>query len=58
MENVDKQVMDKLYTNFRGEVWGKVATYTTIEVYFRLREQINNRLLNEVLSQVKQNMAL
>jgi hypothetical protein len=58
MENVDKQVMDKIYTNFRGEVWAKVATYTTIKIYFKLRDQINTRLSNEVLSQVKQNMEL
>jgi len=58
MENVDKQVMDKLYTNFRGQVWDKVATYTTIKIYFKLRDQINTRLSNEVLSQVKQNMEL
>lgn len=58
MENVDKQVMDKLYTNFREQVWGEVAINIPIKVYFRLRQQINNRLLNEVLSQVKQNIEL
>jgi hypothetical protein len=58
MENVDKQVMDKIYTNFRGEVWGKVAMYTTIKIYFKLRDQINTRLSNEVVSQVKQNIYL
>jgi hypothetical protein len=58
MENVDKQVMDKLYTNFREQVWGKVAIHTTIKIYFKLRDQINTRLSNEVLSQVKQNMEL
>jgi hypothetical protein len=58
MENVDKQVMDKIYSNFRGQVWGKVTIYTTIKIYFKLRDQINTRLSNEVLSQVKQNMEL
>jgi hypothetical protein len=58
MENVDKQVMDKIYTNFRGEVWAKVTIYATIKIYFKLRDQINTRLSNEVLSQVKQNIEL
>jgi hypothetical protein len=58
MENVDRQVADKLYMNFRGEVWGKVAMYTTIKIYFKLRDQINTRLSNEVVSQVKQNIYL
>jgi len=58
MENVDKQVMDKIYTNFRGQVWDKVAMSAPIKLYFRLRDQINTRLSNEVLSQVKRNMEL
>ena len=58
MENVDKQVMDKLYSNFRGQVWGKVAMSTPIKIYFRLRDQINTRLSNQVLTQVKQNIEL
>jgi hypothetical protein len=58
MENVDKQVMDKIYTNFRGQVWDKVAINIPIKIYFKLRDQINTRLSNEVLSQVKQNMEL
>jgi hypothetical protein len=58
MENVDKQVMDKIYTNFRGQVWDKVAMSTPIKLYFRLRDQINTRLSNQVLTQVKQNIEL
>ena len=58
MENVDKQVMDKIYTNFREQVWGVVAINIPIKIYFKLRDQINTRLSNEVLSQVKQNMEL
>jgi len=58
MENVDKQVMDKIYSNFRGQVWGKVTIYATIKIYFKLRDQISTRLSNEVLSQVKQNIEL
>ena len=58
MENIDKQVMDKIYSNFREQVWGKVAMYTTIKIYFKLRDQINTRLSNEVVSQVKQNIYL
>jgi hypothetical protein len=58
MENVDKQVMDKIYTNFRGQVWGVVTINIPIKIYFKLRDQINTRLSNEVLSQVKQNMEL
>jgi hypothetical protein len=58
MENVDKQVMDNIYTNFRGQVWDKVAMSTPIKLYFRLRDQINTRLSNQVLTQVKQNIEL
>jgi hypothetical protein len=58
MENVDKQVMDKIYSNFREQVWGVVASNIPIKIYFKLRDQINTRLSNEVLSQVKQNMEL
>lgn len=58
MENVDRQVVDKLYMNFRGEVWGKVAMYTTIKIYFKLREQIHIRSSSEAVSQVKQNIKL
>jgi hypothetical protein len=58
MENVDKQVIDKIYTNFRWQAWGEVASNKPIKMYFKLRDQINTRLLNEVLSQVKQNMEL
>jgi len=58
MENVDKQVMDKIYTNFRWQAWDQVASNIPIKIYFKLRDQINTRLSNEVLSQVKQNIYL
>lgn len=56
MENVDKQVMDKIYTNFRRHAWDKVVSNIPIKIYFKLRDQINTRLSNEALSQVKQNI--
>ena len=34
MENIDKKVMDKIYTNFRGQVWGEVANNIPIKIYF------------------------
>lgn len=58
MENIDKKVMDKIYTNFRGQVWGEVANNTPIKIYFKLRDKINNRLSNEIIIQLKQNMEL
>ncbi len=56
MENVDKQVTDKIYTNFGWHAWDQVASNIPIKIYFKLRDQINTRLSNEVLSQVKQNI--
>jgi len=58
MENIDKKVMDKIYTNFRGQVWGEVANNIPIKIYFKLRDKINNRLSNEIIIQLKQNMEL
>jgi hypothetical protein len=58
MENVDKQVMDKIYTNFRRHAWDKVVSNIPIKIYFKLRDQINTRSSNEVLSQLKQNIYL